>query len=267
MTSRTNRPRIPALDPALTRTRPSSADIRHREALRPGIHFTPDDRRLEVVRMYPELDQVCDELGIPPDGAVADSSEGAPWSLHALAISALPPYHWSPAIPAAIADLVHELRDIHHPALRCEITRLDLLITTQTDRHYAMDLRTLRCGWEIFRDVMLDHLHEEEQDCFPVCLSLDAQRTHPPLSGTHCAQLLATMIESHSQALTSLQEMLVLARRASVTVTDPDLAVVVRGLEAMRDALVIHTDWEGNRLLPLCLRIALSIIPPAATVD
>lgn len=250
--------RVPALDSTHTNVRPSAQEIRARELQRPGFHFSVDDRREEFTTRYPMLSDIFDELGIVEGVPLSLAHPDPQQALLQLALSAQPPYPWPPVKQDAIADLVGDLVHRQHPTLRWELARIDLLINRQADIHNLGDLRNLRCGWDLYHIRLLDHLHEEEVHSFPLCLRLAGTGGPALPTRWECARLLALMGESHVQALIEIDEMLILARRASIAARDPDLTVIVRGLEAMRDALIVHTEVENNALLPRCLRLAMS---------
>ncbi len=250
--------RVPALDVTHTQVRPSAQEIRERELQRPGFHFSAADQREAFTARYPMLGEIFDELGIVEGLPLVQAHPDPQQALLLLALSAQPPFPWPTGSTDSIVELVGELADRHHPTLRWELARLDLLINRQADLHNISDLRNLRCGWDLYSLRLLDHLNDEEVHSFPLCLRLAGSDGSALPTRWECARLLALMGESHVQALIEIDEMLVLARRASLAVRDPDLTVIVRGLAAMRDALIVHTDLENNALLPRCLRLAMS---------
>jgi len=249
--------RVPALDPECASSRLSGVQLRERELRRPGFHFAATDAPEEFIAAYPELEQVCAEWELPTGHAIGERRPDATRILLELARRAQPPYHWFDCGDLGISHLIDELEVRHHPALRSELARLDLLIARQAEMHNRADVRTLRCGWEMFRDRFLDHLHEEEAHCFPLCRFLDQARSELLPTRAQCASQLAIMGHSHAQSQSELDEMLVLARRADIAVIDPDLGVVVHGLVAMRQALVLHTGLENGSLLKRCALLAI----------
>lgn len=250
--------RVPALDATHTQVRPSTQAIRARELQRPGFHFSTADHREAFIARYPMLSDIFDDSGIVEGVPLAQACPDPEQTLLLLALSAQPPYPWTPVCLDSIADLVGELANRQHPTLRWELARIDLLINRQADIHNLSDLRNLRCGWDLYHIRLLDHLHEEEVHSFPLCLRLAGTGGAVLPTRWECARLLALMGESHVQALIEIDEMLILARRASLAARDPDLTVIVRALAAMRDALIVHTELENNALLPRCLRLAMS---------
>jgi len=240
--------RLPALDPSIAPARPSISQIRERERKRPGFAFSVHDLCLLL------------------NESLARQCQDPQLVLLELARMALPPHHWS-AVPssASVQEMIVELVDHQHRTLRWELSRLAVLVDWLADRHNRSDLRSLRCGWEIFHDRLLEHLHDEETDCFPLCLVLSeagSQHEGLPTSGD-CMLRLASMGETHKQALAELDEMLVLAQRADLSFISPEAGAVVRGIDAMRSALSVHTDIEGGLLLPRCLKLAFSFYEQA----
>jgi iron-sulfur cluster repair protein YtfE (RIC family) len=250
--------RVPALDSTQAQLRPSALEIRLRERLRPGFHFSADDHREAFTARYSMLSDTFDELGIVEGVPLSRACPDPHQVLHRLALTAQPPYPWTAVSLESIADLVGDFVNRQHPTLRWEMARIDLLINRQAEVHNLSDLRSMRCGWALFHERLLDHLHEEEVQAFPLCLRLAGTAGRPLPTRWECAKELALMSVTHVQALLEIDEMLVLARRASLAVRDPDLTVTVRSLVAMRDALIVHTDLENNALLPRCLRLAMS---------
>jgi iron-sulfur cluster repair protein YtfE (RIC family) len=249
--------RVPALDATHTQVRPSAQEIRAREHQRPGFHFSVEDHREAFTARYPMLGGIFDDLGVREGVPLAQAHPDPQQALLLMALSAHPPFPWPTGNHDSIVELVGELVNRHHPTLRWEMARIDLLINRQADLHNIGDLRNLRCGWDLYHIRLLDHLNDEELHSFPLCLRLAGSGGSALPTRWECARLLALMGESHVQALIEIDEMLVLARRASLAVRDPDLTVIVRGLSEMRDALIVHTDLENNVLLPRCLRLAM----------
>jgi iron-sulfur cluster repair protein YtfE (RIC family) len=259
MTIPLERPRLlPALDPDRAPNRPSAQEIHARERQRPGFAFAVRDHGSDFIAAYPELEQVWAGLGLEPGDTLAEGCADPQAALLELARAARPPHRWSTGIVSApVPALVAELAERQHRTLRWELARLELLIDRQATAHHRLGVRTLRCGWGLFRDRLLEHLHEEEVECFPLCLRLAGDGSEPLPPAGECALRLALMGETHRQTLDELDELLVLARRADLSVMDPDLDVVVHGFEALRTALIIHTGLEGSSLMPRCARLAL----------
>lgn len=238
-------------------SRLSAVQLRERELRRPGFHFASADAPEDFISAYPELAQICAEWELCTGQAIGERGPAATQILLELARRAQPPYHGFDCGEVNISRLIDELVDQHHPALRWELARLDLLVARQSELRNRADVRTLHCGWEVFRDRFLDHLHEEEVHCFPLCRFLDQARSELLPSRAQCASQLAIMGNSHAQSQSELDEMLVLARRADIAVIEPDLGVVVHGLVAMRQALVLHTELENGSLLKRCALLAI----------
>jgi iron-sulfur cluster repair protein YtfE (RIC family) len=220
--------------------------------------FAPTSMRSEFVSAYPELDQVCDQLGFGMEMSIGQWNADPSWALLALARAAEPPlpaptFDWS---QAEIFELIDNLICHHHNPLRNELRRLALLIRNFDRRYPVIRDLDFNGSFTKLEINLVGHLDQEEQTVFPHCLANEAEsRGHG--TGVNDAAEVTTgirdMMSGHNYGSEELSHMIAQVDAAMRMVVDEDLDVIRVALTAIAADLVVHAEKERDILMPAAL--------------
>jgi iron-sulfur cluster repair protein YtfE (RIC family) len=220
--------------------------------------FTPSSMRSEFVSAYPELNQVCDQLGFGTEMSIGQWNSDPTWALLVLARAAEPPkpapiFDWS---QAEIFELIDNLIVQHHRPLRNELRRLGLLIRDFDRRYPAIRDLDFNGSFTKLELNLTEHLDHEEQVVFPHCLANEAEsRGHG--TGVNDAAEVTTgireMMSGHNYGSEELSHMIAQVDAAMRMVVDGDLEVIRVALAAIAADLVVHAEKERDILMPAAL--------------
>ena len=241
---------VPPLPPYLMAFTASADEHRRFE-----FRFSEQDTRTGFVGAYPELDALCERIGFGWKLSVAEWSRNSRWVMNELARGARPPARdaGDDLRSATLTELVEHLLKAHHQPMRWELNRLSVLMNTLADAHHDWsDIQALKCDFGHLHDALLIHLLQEEREAFPLCVELE-KRHHSTLTFDPAQiDVLHGMAMGHQETSDDLKRLRDLAERASVS-NDPDAKLVVQGLIAMHDDLLLHTMIENEILLPAAM--------------
>lgn len=218
--------------------------------------FGPHVRRVELVSAYSELDDVCTQLGFGTELTLGEWSMSPNWALLILARSARPPLpppvgDWAAAtIPELIADIV----TTHHIPLRHELERLGTIIDHLVVAHPDASLVDLHRVYHQFKEEIVLHIDQEESDLFPRCIELEkALYNRDPGDHREISSIIRFSSHGHVGSSSGLQRIRNQLQIAATNLSDPDVAIIRVGIEAMARDLVIHSTKEEEILFPAAI--------------
>jgi iron-sulfur cluster repair protein YtfE (RIC family) len=214
--------------------------------------------RSEFVSLYPELDQVCDQLGFGDDMSIGQWNSDPSWALLILARAAEAPrpaaaFDWS---QAEIFELVDNLIAHHHNPLRNELRRLGLLIRNFDRRYPAIRDLDFHGAFTKLEVDLIKHLDHEEETVFPHCLDNEAAcrgHTNGTRDAAEVTSGIREMMSGHDYGSSEMAHMLAQVAAAGAIVIDEDLDIILLGLKAISADLAIHADIERDILMPAAL--------------
>jgi iron-sulfur cluster repair protein YtfE (RIC family) len=253
-----------ALDRLLSPAAPAAMQIRPRVDSATPILTTVDEpllfsgrsRREDLVRSYPELEPVCDLLGLGWERTLIEHAPAPAGTLLTLARAAQPPplarhSDWSSSL---VSELVDDLRTMHHRPLIHELERLGLLMDHVLEVHTERILKTADRGFRRLRQNVHRNIRHEEITVFPLCLDLEeALHGHTRWSALDVTSAIRRMAEGHATITHGLTHCIALSQAAFAACPDPDLGLVLSGLEAMKADLAVHAYGELEILLPAAI--------------
>jgi iron-sulfur cluster repair protein YtfE (RIC family) len=222
------------------------------------VLFTPASMRSEFVSNYPELDQVCDQLGFGTGMSIGQWNSDPTWALLVLARAAeaprpAPAFDWS---QAEIFELIDNLIARHHTPLRNELRRLGVLIRNFDLRHPAIRDLDFNGSFTSLEINLIEHMDQEEETVFPRCLYNEARiRGHAtgPVDAAEVTTGIREMMSGHDYGSSELTHMLAQVEAARAIVVDEDLDIILLGLNAISADLAVHAELERDILMPAAL--------------
>jgi iron-sulfur cluster repair protein YtfE (RIC family) len=224
----------------------------------PRTLFTHECRRTALVAAYPELKQVCDQIGFGSDMSLSRWCQSPEWALLVLARAAKPP----PAAPACdwsqveIFELIDDLMD-QHSRLRNELQRLDILARTIVHRHADAGIMVgLERSFANLRDSLVAHIALEEAEVFPQSLAIEAEnrgRQSAQRKDIDVTSGIRAMRLGHDDAEVVFALVLEHSRSCMQEVADMDLDLLRLGLIAINADYLAHATMEDEILVPAAI--------------
>ncbi len=154
---------------------------------------------------------------------------------------------------ATLPELVRDIIDTHHASLRRELRRMEILIRHIGQRHGGPDHKELDGAFRNFTDEMIAHLDHEEAVVFPLSIVIEhasrrLSETIPLDSDVTAA--IRFMNLGHDDSAEALSRLIAMIARSSEGASDPDLALIGKGLSAMLADLADHGNKEQGILMP-----------------
>ena len=153
----------------------------------------------------------------------------------------------------SLAELCDHIERAHHDWLREELPRLDFMTRKVATVHgdHEPRLHEIRRVLEVFQSEMVSHMHEEEEQVFPMIRKLEAAHEGKPAAASAFKATLAKLEAEHDRAGEALTRLAELSDRYS----PPDWAC--NTFRAMFDTLARlernthqHVHKENNVLFP-----------------
>jgi iron-sulfur cluster repair protein YtfE (RIC family) len=220
------------------------------------VLFSLVNRRQDLVRAYPELDQVSERLGFGWDRTLAEQFPDPQEALLALARSAAPPAparqaDWSSYL---VSELVSDLRDLHQRPLLRELRRLGILSSHLRTVHRADILLELDRRLRRLRQIVHRHVRHQLEVVFPRCIALEeALHGRRDWDGEEVTQAIRIMADGHTAIDRELVQASAVIGKALEECADPDLGVIRVGLDAIKAGLAVHAFGEMEILLPAAI--------------
>jgi len=218
--------------------------------------FSVTSRRADLVRAYPELDQVCDLLGFDWDQTLVERFPDPTGVLLAMARAAQPPSaaphpDWSSSL---VSELVSDLRDLHHRPVIRELQRLGILMDRALAAYPGRTSMAADNSIRTLSQIVHRHVRHDERVVFPLCIRIeDALHGHTTPTATDVTSAIRIMADGHAAIDQELTRCIACVREASAASADPDLRQVLLGLEAMKDSQAMHAYGELEILLPAAI--------------
>jgi iron-sulfur cluster repair protein YtfE (RIC family) len=218
--------------------------------------FSSIGQRADLVRAYPGLDQVCDHLGFAWDQTLAERFPDPADVVLALARAAQPPtapshQDWSSYL---VSELVSDLRDQHHRPMLAELQRLGILMDRALAAYPEWAVLTADQSLRTLRRIVNRHVRHDERVVFPLCIRIeDALHGRTMPTDTDVTSAIRVMADGHTAINRSLTRSIACTREACAACPDPDLRLIILGLEAMDASLAMHAYGELEILLPAAI--------------
>jgi iron-sulfur cluster repair protein YtfE (RIC family) len=215
--------------------------------------FSGKSQRADIVRYYPELDNLCDRWGFGWHGTIAEWSDAPPRHFLELARAARPArahalQEWG---LLSMAELIADVIVIHHRPMSCELQRIGILVDHLNDVHGDLLFRTMGTSIQMLRR-MVHILHlQEEIEVFPLCLGLEsALLERISWSGADAATSLRCMAQGHIDMKRELVRLAAVVEKASRIYLDLDLFLVSDAITIMTANFLAHIAVEDSILIP-----------------
>jgi iron-sulfur cluster repair protein YtfE (RIC family) len=218
--------------------------------------FSGSSHRADLVSAYPELDQVCDLVGFGWDQTLAERFPEPAGILLTLARAAHPPapaHHpdWSFSL---VSELVSDLSTMHHRPLIRELQRLGILMNRLRDGHPERTLVNVERSIRTLRQSVRQHVRHDEIVVFPHCLQIEeALHGRRSWNAVDITGAIRIMAEGHAAIDREVMHAIASVREAIAACPDPDLQLVLSGLEAMKVNMDMHAYGELEILLPAAI--------------
>ena len=214
--------------------------------------FGPWALRGELVRAYPELEEVCTAIGFGHGLPLGEWCREPHWALLTLARAARPP-----AIPpsrnwslAPISHLVRHIINDHHRVMRNELSRLSVVIEHVALAHPTDLIATARELFADYREVMLRRFDQEESRLFPFCVRISDQALERTGRADHpqVARIPFTDL-GHGENSQSLRGLIAVTMEIAAPAFDPDIEIFRNGVVALALDLAEHLAKEQRLLI------------------
>lgn len=217
--------------------------------------FTATSTRSGLIAAYPELEQICTQIGFGSDKSLGEWSSELLADLMMLARAArapppTPTFDWS---QAEIFELISEIIDHHHGPLRNELRRLGLLIRCIDQAPAEARVFDFHNAFAQLEINLIQHLDHEELTVFPHCLANESS-CRGGVDGRAANGAVTTdihdMMSGHEYGSAELSHLIGYVDVAVRTAANGDLEMIRLGLHAMAKDLLVHADKERDILMP-----------------
>jgi iron-sulfur cluster repair protein YtfE (RIC family) len=239
----------------LSQPLPRSIDPRPTAADR-LLLFNGTSQRADLVGAYPELNEMCDLINFGWDQMIAERFRDPASVLLAMARVARPPapVHHSDWSSSLVFELVSDLRNLHHRPVIGELQRLGILADRVLEVHPERHIMALHDSIRTLRQIVYRHVRHDDLVVFPQCIrieeALHGRRTPDAIDVTNAIRVMA---DGHAAISHELTHSIAYVREALAVEADPDLSLVLHGLEAMTICLDMIAYGELEILLPAAI--------------
>lgn len=167
-----------------------------------------------------------------------------------------------------LADLTHHLVEQHHRFVREELARIAMRLADLCGATGAHpDLMSLRAAFARLSQMILPHLHHEEEKIFRAVEALEKTwQTNEPLAGTHddLIAALRQLADEHGAIAAQLRTMRELRFRLADSNLPPHCSLTLENIATLEAHLHEYMFLENCVLFPRAVALAEQAIAPAA---
>ena len=155
---------------------------------------------------------------------------------------------------ATIPELIANIITMHHIPLRLELERLGVVVDRLHDTHGNAATTEIHNIFHELKNALVQHIDQEEWDLFPLCIALEgALRGREVWKNLDVTSHIRFTSHGHTECESGLHRIRKLLKEVITSSSDPDLAMINDGFNAMAQDLVVHTAKEAELLLPAAI--------------